>query len=63
LHLLASTSRQQTIDWVKDLRADEVVNHRQKRREQIKALLGRDFISGKQASIAMAKSLIEQKLI
>ncbi len=38
LHVIASASRQETIDWVKNLGADEVVNHREKMQAQIKAL-------------------------
>ncbi len=38
LKVIASASREQTIDWVKNLGADEVVNHRQKMKAQIEAL-------------------------
>ncbi len=38
LHVIASASREETIDWVNNLGADEVVNHHQKMQAQIKAL-------------------------
>ncbi len=43
LHVIASASRPDTIAWVKDLGADEVVNHRQKMKPQI-VELGSEYI-------------------
>jgi len=43
LHVIASASREKTIEWIKKLGADEAVNHREKMKPQIKAL-GREFV-------------------
>ena len=43
LHVIASASRDETISWVRQLGADEVVNHRQKMKPQIQQL-GREYI-------------------
>ncbi len=55
LTVIASASREQTIDWVKSLGADEVVNHRQKMKPQIEAL-GHELagVSGKRPMGATA---------